>query len=101
MPPAKSISLQNVQSLPLFLWYDYFSVPQLEQNAFSTCDDGGGSKQTRAINSIPAYVAMCRFFVALCSTMDRPSSTAFGHRAVHGLMGASFNVFPLRLRLES
>ena len=72
VPFAKSIPFREFQSLPLFLWYDYFSVPQLEQNTFSTSDDGGGSKQATAINSIPAYVAKCRFFFALCPTMDCP-----------------------------
>mmetsp|Transcript_38690 Transcript_38690/g.89505 ORF Transcript_38690/g.89505 Transcript_38690/m.89505 type:complete len:585 (+) Transcript_38690:39-1793(+) len=42
---------------PLFIWYDYFCVPQKNENAKERRD---------AINSIPAYVARCAFFVALC-----------------------------------
>ena len=58
---AKGIFFQEFQSQPLFLWYDYFSVPQRD-----------ASKQEKAIHSIPAYVAKCRFFFALCPTIDCP-----------------------------
>ena len=61
---AKSIACQDFQSKALFLWYDYFSVPQLET---------ASSLQEQAINSIPAYVVKCRFFFALCPTIDCPS----------------------------
>ena len=61
VPSTKGIFFQEFQSLPLFLWYDYFSVPQRD-----------ASKQEKAIHSIPAYVAKCRFFFALCPTIDCP-----------------------------
>ncbi|CAE7515570.1 Asb3 [Symbiodinium natans] len=62
---AKGISFQEFQSRPLFLWYDYFSVPQL-----SYPTEGSSSEQAKAINCIPAYIAKCRFFFALCPTME-------------------------------
>ncbi|CAE7585105.1 ift46 [Symbiodinium natans] len=52
---AKAIALTAFQSEPLFLWYDYFSVPQ-------ACNP---TSQAKAIQSIPAYVAACTFFFAL------------------------------------
>ena len=61
VPSTKGVFFQEFQSQPLFLWYDYFSVPQRD-----------ASKQEKAIHSIPAYVAKCRFFFALCPTMDCP-----------------------------
>ena len=64
VPAAKGISHQEFQSRVLFIWYDYFSVPQLASN------DSDDSQQAKAINSIPAYVAKCRFFFALCPTID-------------------------------
>ncbi|CAE7249300.1 unnamed protein product, partial [Symbiodinium sp. CCMP2456] len=49
----------------LHVWYDYFSIPQ---------DSGHRASRSRqsAIQSIPAYVARCEFFVVLCP--------AFKHR---------------------
>ena len=64
VPSAKGISHEEFQERPLFVWYDYFSVPQ---------DVSNSSGQADAINSIPAYVAKCRFFFALCPTIECPS----------------------------
>ena len=61
---ARGISHKDLQAKPLFLWYDFFSVPQHVQ------PDGS---QANAISSIPAYVAKCCFFIALCPTIDCPS----------------------------
>ena len=68
VPSAKGISYKDFQSRPLFLWYDYFSVPQLGPGG---CADDDGN-QAKAIMSIPAYVARCRYFFALCPTIDCP-----------------------------
>ncbi|CAE7360324.1 ASB3 [Symbiodinium natans] len=70
IPTAKSIPFQEFQSKPLFLWYDYFSVPQLEKLEGYISAGEGGNNQVKAINSIPAYIAKCRYFFALCPTLD-------------------------------
>ena len=55
---AKALPMKLFQT-KLFLWYDYFSVPQDGQN-----------QQAEAIQSIPAYVAKCHFFMALCPFVE-------------------------------
>ena len=75
VPSAKGIAFRDFQSRPLFLWYDYFSVPQQEnrKKGHAEGSDGSdGSMQVKAINSIPAYVAKCRYFFALCPTIACP-----------------------------
>ena len=69
---AKPIPLQEFQVQALFVWYDYFSCPQLEERKSFGADETDGSQQASAINSIPAYVAKCRFFLALCPVLDCP-----------------------------
>ncbi|CAE7550514.1 anks1b [Symbiodinium sp. CCMP2456] len=64
LPTATPLPMREFQTSSLFLWYDYFSVPQLEQ-----CD------QAKAINSIPAYVAKCVLFLVLCPTIECPSAS--------------------------
>ena len=59
-PSAKPIPFEEFQSQPFFLWYDYFSVPQLGR-----VED----EMAKAIASIPAYVSRCRHFFALCPTI--------------------------------
>ncbi|CAE7451768.1 anks1b [Symbiodinium natans] len=51
---ATPLDLKSFQVEPFFLWYDYFSVPQL-----------GPVGRAEAIMSIPAYVVKCSFFFAL------------------------------------
>ena len=70
VPSAKSLPLQEFQSRPLFIWYDYFSVPQLHEPPPQPVECGESNKQGQAIRSIPTYVSKCRFFFALCPTMD-------------------------------
>ncbi|CAE7590777.1 BMY1 [Symbiodinium natans] len=73
VPNAKPLPMKDFQAKPLFLWYDYFSVPQLEDRKFyAAADERDGSQQALAINSIPAYVSRCRFFLALCPVVDCP-----------------------------
>lgn len=60
---AKALPMKAFQT-KLFLWYDYFSVPQ------EVRDDGS---QAKAINSIPGYVAKCHFFMALCPFLESKS----------------------------
>ena len=64
VPGAKRISYKEFQARPLFIWYDYFSVQQ---------DAGYDNQLAEAISSIPAYVAKCRFFFALCPTIGCPA----------------------------
>ncbi|CAE7814144.1 ANKHD1 [Symbiodinium sp. CCMP2592] len=62
MSPLKSgFYSQCLQSRPLFVWYDYFSVPQ---------SPAAAPKQRHAIDCIPAYIARCRFFFALCPVIE-------------------------------
>ena len=60
VPGARAVSHEEFQARPLLIWYDHFSVPQA-----ASCSN----EQSEAISSIPAYVAKCRFFFALCSTI--------------------------------
>lgn len=43
------------------MWYDYFSVPQ---------SPAAAAKQRQAIDCIPAFIARCRFFFALCPVIE-------------------------------
>lgn len=62
MSPLKSgFYSQALQSRPLFVWYDYFSVPQ---------SPAAAAKQRHAIDCIPTYIARCRFFFALCPVIE-------------------------------
>ena len=65
---ASPFPMQELQEEALFFWYDFFSCPQLEPT-FSAEQDGG---QANAIKSIPAYIARCHFFFALCPVLDCP-----------------------------
>lgn len=56
VPQAKPMPTREFRSAQLFLWYDYFSCPQLEESR------GPHSDQAKAIASIHAYVAKCSFF---------------------------------------
>ena len=60
---ARPIRFEDFQREALWLWYDYFSVPQLGE-AYDGLDKDG--QQAKAIASIPGYVARCRHFFALC-----------------------------------
>ena len=59
VPGARSLPTKDLRSVPLFIWYDYMSCPQLET------DEKDGN-QAKAIASIHAYVAACSYFFALC-----------------------------------
>ena len=70
---AQPLPKLEFQTCPLVVWYDYFSIPQLEQRQTFGADESDGSRQADAINSIPAYVAKCRFFLALCPMIQSDS----------------------------
>ena len=67
-PGARSLPTKDFRSMPLFVWYDYFSCPQLE-------GAGEAGNQAKAIASIHAYVAACSYFFALCPFMQIDGST--------------------------
>ncbi|CAK9008699.1 unnamed protein product [Durusdinium trenchii] len=64
---SKGISASEWQTQALFIWYDYFSCPQ----AAHMSTDG----LQKAIDSIPAYVSRCDFFMALCPVLSNPHFT--------------------------
>ncbi|CAE7255891.1 unnamed protein product, partial [Symbiodinium sp. CCMP2456] len=69
LPDMKPMSTKEFRSTcsPIFVWYDFFSCPQLEAapriNLLS------------AIDSIPAYVAQCEFFFVLCPCIETSDRT--------------------------
>ncbi|CAE7823403.1 ANKS1A, partial [Symbiodinium necroappetens] len=72
VPTAQSLPLRDFQSKLLYLWYDYFSCPQLGQSGESRRAGRSGSQLADAIDSIPAYVAECSYFLGLCPVVDCP-----------------------------
>lgn len=67
---AKPLSTQEFKCGKLFIWYDYFSCPQLEKF------HGADSNLAKAIASIHAYVTKCSFFFALCPYLEDPAEPA-------------------------
>lgn len=63
VPQSKPLPTREFRSAQLFLWYDYFSCPQLKELH---------NDQVKAIASIHAYVAQCSFFFALCPFLQDP-----------------------------
>ena len=70
-PRAKPFPVSDLQAKPLHLWYDYMSCPQLERH--HSRDVGRESSLARAIDSIPGYIARCKFFFALCPVVESES----------------------------
>ena len=66
VPGAKPLSTQEFRCHKLFIWYDYFSCPQLEES------NSPKSNLANAIASIHAYVTKCSFFFALCPYSEDP-----------------------------
>eukprot|EP00435_Cladocopium_sp_Y103_P055120 s731_g18.t1 len=64
---SKGIPSEQWRGKRLFLWYDYFSCPQLEDKQHLSLQ--------KAIDSIPAYVSRCDFFMALCPVLGSPDSS--------------------------
>ena len=74
MPSAKGLRTAELRSDPLFIWYDYFSCPQLEYTS-QRRDNENRSQLLNAIASIPAYVNTSSFFLALCPVVENPSQS--------------------------
>ena len=48
---------------PLYIWYDYFCIPQ-------GTSDSASEDRRNAIRSIPSYLSQCFFFVILCPALQ-------------------------------
>ena len=59
----KPVSTSAFRTQALCVWYDYFCCPQLGRQPSLSHSD---SDLSMAVTSIPAYVAKCSFFFALC-----------------------------------
>lgn len=74
LPSAKAFVTRALKVEPLYVWYDYFSCPQLEHISshgdVAPVDSGGMSNLAKAVSSIPLYVAACSFFFALCPSLE-------------------------------
>ena len=67
LPGTKDMRTSELVSRPLFMWYDYFSCPQLESCSLQSEKP---SELSKAVESIPAYVAECAFFFVLCPVIE-------------------------------
>ncbi|CAE7226524.1 Ank3 [Symbiodinium sp. CCMP2456] len=72
VPGSTSLDLKAMKARPLFIWYDYFSCPQLESHIPDRVVHQM-SNLDQAISSIPAYVSRSTFFFALCPVVDSES----------------------------
>eukprot|EP00438_Fugacium_kawagutii_P014372 Skav221712 [mRNA] locus=scaffold542:91634:93418:- [translate_table: standard] len=70
---VKGIAIEDFRSKPLFVWYDYFSCPQINDMKWSFADLAKPIDQ--ALQSIPAYIASCTFFFVLVPPVETPSRT--------------------------
>lgn len=66
----RGMMTSELKSRELFVWFDFFSCPQLEGSVQGIED----VQQQNAIRSIPAYVEMSRFFVIHCPFVRRDGS---------------------------
>ena len=60
------LSTEVLRSKPLFIWYDYFSVPQGKDCFESWTLHDVSTREPQAIESIPAYIDRCELFFVLC-----------------------------------
>ncbi|CAE7780491.1 unnamed protein product, partial [Symbiodinium pilosum] len=84
VPSTKRLRSLELRSSPLFIWFDYFSCPQLLGQGAVQPDDGDLSRATISLTASfcnqpdesdlsKAYVAKCRFFFALCPVVPQVS----------------------------
>ena len=59
-------AMTDISGSNVVVWYDYFSIPQ-DTHTHS-------SEQRNAINSIPAYIDRCEFFVVLCPALKHATT---------------------------
>ena len=70
---VKGIATAEFRSRPLFIWYDYFSIPQFDGQKWHMSDLH--KPVDRALESIPAYISRCDFFFVLAPTVETPDQT--------------------------
>ncbi|CAJ1427819.1 unnamed protein product [Effrenium voratum] len=74
---SRGMSAKDFRVRPLLVWYDYFCCPQLEvKSIYGEAENGNLQK---AIDSIPAYVARCAFFVVLCPAVEGSCAELYSH----------------------
>ncbi|CAE7444088.1 B'ETA [Symbiodinium sp. KB8] len=76
VPGVECLDTRVLRERSLFIWYDYFSCPQLDFHARKAVLQEGFGQQSQlasAIASIPAYVGRCSFFFALCPVVYNPN----------------------------
>ena len=67
----------DLSETSLFVWYDYFSIPQYTVTVHSRSVSGNlYADQRNGILSIPAYIHRCDFFVVLCPSMKHATLPA-------------------------
>ncbi|CAK9113771.1 Serine/threonine-protein phosphatase 6 regulatory ankyrin repeat subunit B (PP6-ARS-B) (Serine/threonine-protein phosphatase 6 regulatory subunit ARS-B) (Ankyrin repeat domain-containing protein 44) [Durusdinium trenchii] len=71
LPSSQTFATSELTSRHLFIWYDYFSCPQLERPS----NLSERSELSKAIDSIPAYVASSAFFFVLCPVIESEAAS--------------------------
>ncbi|CAE7940604.1 ANKHD1 [Symbiodinium sp. KB8] len=81
VPGAKPLDTRELRENAIFVWYDYFSCPQLDHQTRRALTKGLAhelnSELSKAIDSIPAYIARCSFFMALCPVITYDAQFKF------------------------
>lgn len=72
-PSGPSIPIEEFRKKPLFIWYDYFSIPQIDGDSWTSSDFKKPIEE--ALNSIAAYIARSTFFFVLCPVVENPDCT--------------------------
>ena len=65
----QAINAEELSHHDMYVWYDYFSCPQLESPGPCEKDQ---SQLTKAIESIPAYISTCSLLLVLCPVTESP-----------------------------
>ena len=74
------LALPDLSASTIFVWYDYFCIPQHTISADSrSFSQNSFEAQRKAIGSIPAYVDRCDIFVVLCPLMKHATT----HSTLH------------------
>ena len=65
---CQPLPTQAFRTSTIFVWYDYFSCPQLGSKASGHL--GEEDDLSKAVGSIPSYVLRCEYFFALCPVVE-------------------------------